>query len=271
MDRRTKEKAKQVYKNAMFKLSTNNSKLYASFYKFFYRPKPGSLAEFIDLFSKNNPKLKVVQIGANDGFNKDPIHKFIRRDQWQGVLLEPQPDVYKNYLQKLHKNTHGIHTLNAALDYTDGSRPMYKLAVSEARWAHGLSSFNRDVLEKAVDSGRIANKLREERKAIPSKKEEYIKEVPVSCITSDTLLKTYHIDQLDFLQIDTEGFDYEIIKIFNIPKIKPKVIVFESHNLSTKDKQECTLFLKGEGYALKEYGGDTLAMHQPEPEYKRFF
>lgn len=271
MNRRKKEKAKQIYKKAMFNLSAHNSRIYSSFYKFFYKPKPGSLAEFIDLFSKENPGLKVVQIGANDGFNKDPVHKFIRRDNWQGVLLEPQPDVYEKYLKKLHKNTRGIHTLNAALDYIDGSRTMYKLAVSDNRWAHGLSSFNRDVLEKAIDSGRIANKLEEEGRPVPSRKEDYIQEVSVSCISSATLLKKYQIGRPDFLQIDTEGFDYEIIKIFNIPENKPRVIVYENHNLSAKVNQECEDFLRSEGYVVKEYSGDTLAMHKPEKKYQRFF
>lgn len=271
MDRRSRENVKQFYKRAMFNLSANNGWIYAAFYKFFYKPAPGSLSEFINYYSKRNPGLKVVQVGANDGFIKDPIHKFIRRDQWQGVLLEPQPDVYENYLKRLHKKTAGIYAVNAALDYKDGVRTMYKLAVSDARWAHGLSSFNRHVLEAAVDSGKIDHSLRAEGKPIPAKKEDYIREVPVTCISSQTLLKKYNIDKLDFLQIDAEGFDYEIIKMFNIPLTKPKVVVFESHNLSKEEKQACANLLKAEGYAVKEYGGDTLAMHQPGAEYQRFF
>ena len=255
----------------MFGLSADFSNLYSSYYKHFYKPKAGSLGEFIDYFSQRNPGLKVVQVGANDGFNHDPIHKFIRRDKWEGVLLEPQPTVFEKYLKKLHRNTKGIHTINAALDYENGSRPIYKLAVSESRWATGLSSFNRSMLDKAVESGHIDRQLRKEGKPLPPKKEDYIQEVPVPCITSETLLEKYKIGKPDFLQIDTEGFDYEIIKMFNIPKVKPRVIVYENHNLSSKDKQECREFLQAEGYRLKDYAGDTLAVHQPPREYERFF
>ena len=109
----------------MFKLSASNSPLYTGFYKYFYEPKPDTLAEFIDFFSKNTPRVRVVQIGANDGFNKDPIHRFIKRDKWQGVLLEPQPKVFEKFLTKLHRNSEGIHAVNAALDYSNGSRHLF--------------------------------------------------------------------------------------------------------------------------------------------------
>lgn len=255
----------------MFALSARNSPLYTGFYTYFYKPKPNSLAEFIDYFSRHTPKVSVVQVGANDGFNKDPIHRFIKRDKWQGVLLEPQPKVYEEFLTRLHRHTKGIHPVNAALDYSNGSRPLYKIAQSESRWATGLSTFNREALEKNIEAGHIAVKLRQEGKTPPDRTEDYITEVQVPCITPETLLSRYAIKQLDWLQIDTEGFDYEIIKMFNIPETRPRVIVFENHHLSEKDKQECAAFLLQEGYSLRVYGGDTVAMYKPEPTFMHFF
>jgi FkbM family methyltransferase len=269
--RKIKNKAKKLYKKGMFNLSAMNSPLYTGFYKHFYTPEPNSMAEFIDYFSKHTPHIRVIQIGANDGFNNDPIHRFIKRDKWEGILLEPQPNVYEEYLTKLHRNSKGIQTLNAALDYTNGSRPLYKIAQSESRWATGLSTFNREALEKNIESGSIAVMLKNEGKIPPARAEDYITEVPVPCITSEELLRKYNIKQLDWLQIDTEGFDFEIIKMFNIPKIKPKVIVFENHHLSEADKQECSAFLQKEGYKLRVFKGDTMAMYQPEAVYQRFF
>lgn len=271
MKGKIKEKAKLIYKKVIFSLSANSSLLYTSYYKYFYKAKPGSLADFIDQFSQKYPQLSVVQVGANDGLTHDPIHKFIKRDKWQGVLLEPQPFVFEKYLKKLHRHTNGIHTLNAALDYKNGSRPLYKIAHSEARWATGLSSFDRAALQKAVDSGRVANKLKEEGKTVPARQEDLIEEIPVPCITPATLLEKYKIKKLDFLQIDTEGYDYEIIKMFDIPTTKPRVIVYENHNLSKEDKLECADFLRSEGYWVKESSGDTIAMHQPDQEFQSFF
>lgn len=255
----------------MFTLSARNSPLYTGYYKYFYTPKPNTLAEFIDYYSRQKPQVWVVQVGANDGFNKDPIHRFIKRDKWQGVLLEPQPKVYEEFLTKLHRKTEGIYPVNAALDYANGSRSLYKIAQSESRWATGLSTFSREALEKNIEAGHIAVKLKQEGKTPPERTEDYITEVQVPCITAETLLRKYEIKQLDWLQIDTEGFDFEIIKMFNIPETKPKVIVFENHHLSEKDKQACADFLQQEGYSLRVYGGDTLAMHTPEPAFRHFF
>lgn len=269
--KKIKSRAKKLYKKGMFALSARNSPLFTGFYTYFYTPRPNTLAEFIDYFSKQTPRVRVVQVGANDGFNKDPIHRFIKRDKWQGVLLEPQPKVYEEFLTKLHRNTDGIYTVNAALDYTNGSRPLYKIAQSESRWATGLSTFSREALEKNIEAGHIAVKLKQEGKTPPERTEDYIAEVQVPCITAETLLRKYAIKQLDWLQIDTEGFDYEIIKMFNIPETRPKVIVYENHHLSEKDKQECAAFLQGEGYRLRVYGGDTVAMHTPGPAFSRFF
>jgi len=45
------------------------------------------------------------------------------------------------------------------------------------------------------------------------------------------------------LQIDTEGYDYEVIKLFNIEKSQPKVIIYENEHLTTEQKKLCTQIL----------------------------
>jgi len=171
-----KSKAKALYKEIIFGLSANNPVLYSSFYRYCYNHSPGTIFEFTSLYSKSKEKITVVQIGANDGIHNDPIHRFIRRDKWQGVLLEPQRYVFEKYLNPLHKKTKGIIVLNAALDVKDGSKPIYKITVSNSRWAHGLTSFNRAVLEEAVRSGYVERQALKEGCRLPEKKEDYITE-----------------------------------------------------------------------------------------------
>jgi hypothetical protein len=65
---------------------------------------------------------------------------------------------------------------------------------------------------------------------------------------------------LDYLQIDTEGFDYEILKMIDFSIIKPKLIKFESVNLSISDKQSANLLLVCNGYYLFDELGDTVAI-----------
>jgi hypothetical protein len=43
--------------------------------------------------SKNKP-INFIQVGASDGLRWDPIRRFVIRDKWKGVLIEPIKPVY---------------------------------------------------------------------------------------------------------------------------------------------------------------------------------
>ena len=54
--------------------------------------------------------------------------------------------------------------------------------------------------------------------------------------TWDQVLKKYKvlINQVDFLNIDVEAHDYEVLKGIDFVKIKPKIICIEIENFSSK-------------------------------------
>lgn len=266
-----KSKVKVFYKNLVFRMSAGNNFIFLSFYKYFYRPGTDSIDEFASLYSKNREKVTVVQIGANDGINNDPIHKFIKRDHWRGVLLEPQKFVFEKFLKPLYAKTEGIWVLNAALDLTDGHKTIYKISVSDSRWATGLSSFNREVLEAAVKSGYIEKEAIKEGAPLPERKVDYITEEQVECISTGNLIKRFGIERIDWLQIDTEGFDFEIIKMFNIAVTRPEIIVYENLHFSLAQQQECLDFLAVNGYLYKTFGANTLAMRKPASGFEKYF
>lgn len=54
----------------------------------------------------------------------------------------------------------------------------------------------------------------------------------VQCITFDTLVQRNRVKRIDLLQIDTEGFDFEIIKMINFDRIKPRILQFEHRHLT---------------------------------------
>jgi FkbM family methyltransferase len=252
-------------------MSADNNLIFLYFYRALYKPAKGSLDDFTDKFSRSIQGVTVVQIGANDGINNDPIHKFIKRDNWQGVLLEPQKYVFDRYLKPLYKKTKGITPFNAALDVRDGYKPVYKISISNSRWATGLTSFDRHVLEEAVRSGYIEKQARKEGCPLPDNKEDFISEESVECICTESLLKKYKLSRIDWLQIDTEGFDFEIIKMFNIGVTVPKVIVYENLHLSPSDQKSCIDYLISSGYACRDFGGNTLALKKPVDGFEEFF
>lgn len=270
--KKIRAKLKNRYKNFIFNLSRNNNFLYLGFYRFFYKPKKGSLAGFIDQYSRAKEKIIVIQVGANDGFNHDPIHKFIKRDGWQGVLIEPQKDIFEKFLQPLHEKSEGINTLNAAVDYNDGRRTLYTIAFCKSRWATGLAGFNRDILVKSINSGFVASCAAKEGIEVPDSIDDCIDEVIIPVYSASTLLKKFKIDKVNFLQIDTEGFDFEIMKIFKIEDLNPEIIVFENTHLTQEDKNKAFQYLLSSGYRYKNFGGNTLAYHNSlSEEYTKAF
>jgi FkbM family methyltransferase len=255
-----KFRLKKWYKKLLFNLSASENPVYLSYYKYLYKPKPGSVAEFLDDYSRKNKPVTFLQIGANDGYINDPLHKFIKRDNWKGILLEPQPDVFNRFLIKLHRKRPEIQTINAALDEKDGTRPLFKLSISTERWATGLSSFNREVLVKKLKDGFIMKHIRRQGIVLPENEEEIIVADEVVTISPETLLRKFEKEGFRFLAIDTEGFDFEIMKMLDLGRISPEVILYEEVNFDEKTAQDCQAYLEKHGYSTRNIGRDVLAL-----------
>lgn len=263
-----KEAYKKFYKKFRFNLSAKNNPVFIGFYKYLYSPSKGSVSAFLDEFSRLHETVKVVQVGANDGITHDPIHKFIKRDKWEGVLLEPQKHVFPT-LEKLYARNKGLKTLNAALGDSDGTTNLYRIGFSNSRWATGLATFNKEVLEEAFENGYVEKWAGIDNTPIPKNKEEQIIAEIIEVTSTDTLLKVNNLSKVDFLQIDTEGFDFEVIKLFfaNSLGVKPTGIIYEHFHLSKEDISNCEAFLHENGYVTKQYGGNTAALYKSEKPY----
>jgi len=255
-----------------FNLSASNNPIFIGFYTYFYSPKKGSLSAFLDAYSKSKKgNFTVIQIGANDGITHDPIHKFIKRDRWKGVLLEPQPDVFHEFLTKLYAKNLEIHPLCAAIGEKDGSQPIYKIGFSSMRWATGLASFSKEKIERAFEDGIVASNCKRFGLEIPKNPEQWISQEEVKVISPQTLLSTYGLKKIDLLQIDAEGYDLEVIRIFDLKKNQPQAIVFENVGLEAEDYATCLQELKALGYLTRKFGPNTLAFKSPAGEFESFF
>ncbi len=159
-----------------------------------------------------------VQIGANDGIMADPIYDFVTHNhkKLQGIAIEPMKDVYKK-LQLNYKKYPNIKTANFAIHRSEKEMTIYRVDPARAKqlgdWTSGIASFDKNHYE---------------RSNIPK---EYIISEIVECMTFQEFLKKYSVKKIDLLQIDTEGYDSEIILSIDFNEIKPSIIRFE-HGLS---------------------------------------
>src|SRR5262249_15509258 len=80
--------------------------------------------------------------------------------------------------------------------------------------------------------------------------ERYIVSDSVPCRTFDSLFREYQINRVDVLQVDAEGFDYEILKLFPFTRFRPALIRYEHHHLSPADQDSCLRMLSALGYSL---------------------
>lgn len=228
------------------------------------RPPVTSIAHILTYYA-NEKKNKsrdtfCFQVGANDGKNNDPVHVFFRDYGWQGLLVEPQTDVFENELKKTYANNLNVKLENVALAESDGELPFYRVAISKARWATGLSSFDLKSLQSHLQSGYIIRKAQDEGVEIPTDEALIIEKVMVPTATVDSLLKRHQVKNFDVLCVDTEGFDYQILKLIDFSRYTPDLILFESKNLSDQDYVDAKNLLLKAGYQLFWEKGDTLAI-----------
>jgi hypothetical protein len=93
-----------------------------------------------------------------------------------------------------------------------------------------------------------------------------LKTITVPALTLESLLGKHRVERVDLLQIDTEGFDFEIIKMIDFQRMKPEIIHYENNFLNRRQKSECSRILGGQNYALLNLGIDTIAYLQPPRE-----
>ena len=253
---------RQFKHQAIRKLYASNSFILRKYLEI-WKPKTNSIEEFLWESAAEEKDFFVVQIGANDGYINDPIVKLIRKGNWKGVLLEPQQLVFNQYLQPLYSHYSGIHLVNAAISATLETRELYTISFSAERWATGLASFVKSSIEGKINDGYVDSCIKKYEEIAPEKKENYIQTQNVQCITFENIIDQFKVTKIDLLQIDTEGFDFEVIKMFPFQIMKPKIISFESDRLSTSDFNDCKIFLVRQGYNVSDIGRDAVAVRLP--------
>jgi FkbM family methyltransferase len=185
-----------------------------------------------------------IQVGAYDGVSTDPLHRYIARCGWRGVMLEPQPGP-ANALRQLYAGNDRIAILEAAVDDVRGSRALFTVDSEELpKWAGGMASFDR-------------NHLLKHEYLIPGI-EGFVRELRVDCITFADVLARLPGSRLDLLQIDAEGADGHILSLFPFDRIEPAIIHWEVKNMTRAQQEQALDLLTHRGYLIAPSGGEDM-------------
>lgn len=222
----------------------------------------------INIYNKKKGGFFFLQVGANDGVSNDPIHQFVREYRPAGVLLEPQPDAFER-LQSTYpkKDFPSLKLINTALATETNNIVMYRIArnfeetykkqYKQTANASGITSMNqehvRQFLLKVMPDFFRVNDV-----------ESCIEEIRVPAISFDELRERENIKYINFIQVDTEGFDANIVNIILSSQLKymPALIRFESKNISSEEKNSLFQRLRELGYSLHHTKGDTIAFRK---------
>ncbi|MEO6041366.1 MAG: FkbM family methyltransferase [Croceibacterium sp.] len=203
-----------------------------------------------------------VQIGAHEGDAGDPLTNLVRRYRLRGIMVEPGAAAFAT-LQSNYADQPQLIFERAAVAPADGTTTFFS-ADPEFWRRHNLhagvesqiSSLFPDQIRRHVELFGSA--------ALAARESEYLRSTEVPALTLATLLRKHAVARLDLLQIDTEGFDFEVLKMVDWSK-PPRMIQYETVHLSIPDRQAAWALLRTNGYALFASNSyNTLAIHASE-------
>ncbi len=197
--------------------------------------------------SRLRPGFFVLQIGANDGKSDDPAWATIRKHRLQALLVEPMPAMFEKLVAN-YSDQPQVKCENCAIGREDGQITLYHVRPHPELPAYvtRVASFRREVILK--QRGRVPNIGK------------FIESMSLPSLSLGTLLKKHDIHRVDWLQLDAEGFDFEVLKMLWATPLRPEIISFECEHLERADKIACAAMLREAGYKYIGLGRDAIAI-----------
>jgi FkbM family methyltransferase len=200
-------------------------------------------------FADAHPNAFFVEVGSNDGVQHDYLRPLILERQWHGIMVEPVPYVFER-LRDNYGSLDRIELENAAIAQRDGTLPFFHLREADEAeraelpgWYDGIGSFSREVVMSHATH-------------IPDIEDRVVK-AQVPALTFESLCRKYGVKRVDLVLIDTEGYDWEIIRSIDLATRHPRLLVYEHYHLDPGERARCAAHLHEHGYETMEEGFDT--------------
>ena len=206
---------------------------------------------------ESRSSFSILQVGAYDGVSNDWVHDLLGpHDHVRAVLLEPQPGPF-SLLQKRWDGSSRVVPVRAALSDSTGERPLYVIADAHKHrhpFPDQVSSFFRWRVEQACS------------RYVWRPSQDFITSVPVPTIDWRTLVQRY--GRFDFVAIDAEGYDAEVLEQIDLNEHPPDIILYEHALLPPRVRKRCERLLTSKGFAVRRVNqSDTLATRSISPGF----
>jgi FkbM family methyltransferase len=189
-----------------------------------------------DLNFPLNNQFNFIQIGGHDGVSFDFLYYKIRERDSRGIILEPSP----KYFQQLKKN------------YPDREEVvLLQKAIYSRNELVSLFEVNNRGLKKLNQFCQGIGSVNKSHLLNHGLNDDEIDKFEVEGITFSSLIDLFpEFAKIDYLQIDTEGFDFEILKMIDFNSFQADFIKYEKENLSPINLIESERLLKSKGYTI---------------------
>jgi FkbM family methyltransferase len=182
-----------------------------------------------------------IDVGAHDGVSFNNTLYFQKNHNWRGINIEPIKSVY----DKLVINRPKDMNLNCAVSQKNGTEE-FVLNEGHTEMISGL---------KTTYDTRHYDRLQKELQEHGGKSLITIVETK----RLDTICDEYNIKYVNYLSIDVEGAEFEVIKSISFDKVFIDVIGFE--NNYTDSTAPIIAYLKEKNYKVLYNYSDIIMIH----------
>jgi len=179
-----------------------------------------------------------VEVGALDGFGASNTWFFEMERNWSGLLIEPNPVEFNKRNQHPRPNSIfencAISDVEMDINFLSIEGPCNVLSgIMEFYNTQHLERINRE-LEMYSNHP--------EGHELYSRKEE----IPMKAVRLQTLFDKHNITKIDFISIDVEGAELQVLNSINFDKVDISLFMIENNYGLEKE----TEFLLSKGYKL---------------------
>jgi hypothetical protein len=82
----------------------------------------------------------------------------------------------------------------------------------------------------------------------------------VSCITFDSLCRKHGVTTVDLVHIDTEGYDFEVVRLVDLDTRRPRLLLYEHLHLDEDTRRQCRAYVEARGYEQLSDAVDTVCL-----------
>lgn len=209
-------------------------------------PEQTFLEKALDSLVAQKGCIKIVQVGAFNGVAGDPIYEWVmaNRDFNKILLIEPQKEAFQ--LLKQHYKWHGhAKALNLAIS-NNGQKTIRLYAAESRGWGSGSGA--------DIEYRERANR----KKGFGL---EHFGYFDAPCISLKEAMYQNGFKRADFIQVDCEGYDDEILYSGDFKEHLPKIINYEYILMNERRRGKIENFLKSLGYEIISWNkSDKCAM-----------